>query len=187
MKINCMEICESKAGELLPEILERLDDHCLWCADCDWQNNPDQECRFGELWKNLRADKVEYQIEPYQDAKICGKFHYDTTQCVISIEHLQMLADERRSVYVQPIGRLPAAVVINWQAVHLLKLIKNHDITIVQKPQKSEELLPAFRVAIYNHCLNCARRSAVGCGFPAKPDKSCAYGKLIIQDRKLQK
>jgi hypothetical protein len=37
MKINCMEICESKASELLPEILERLDDHCLWCADCDWR------------------------------------------------------------------------------------------------------------------------------------------------------
>ena len=41
----------------IPEMLERLFDHCEWCADCDWQNAPDQECRFGQLWRKLCCDK----------------------------------------------------------------------------------------------------------------------------------
>ena len=40
----------------IPEMLDRIGDHCEWCADCDWQNNPDQECRFGQLWKRLRGE-----------------------------------------------------------------------------------------------------------------------------------
>lgn len=35
----------------IPEMLDRLADHCEWCADCDWQIAPDQECRFGQFWK----------------------------------------------------------------------------------------------------------------------------------------
>ena len=41
----------------IPEMLDRLSDHCDWCADCDWTNNPDQECRFGQLWKKLRGEE----------------------------------------------------------------------------------------------------------------------------------
>lgn len=37
----------------IPEMLDRLCDHCEWCADCDWQHDPDQECRFGQLWKKV--------------------------------------------------------------------------------------------------------------------------------------
>ena len=37
----------------IPEMLDRLGDHCEWCADCDWQHDPDQTCRFGQLWKKL--------------------------------------------------------------------------------------------------------------------------------------
>lgn len=39
----------------IPEMLDRISDHCEWCADCDWQHNPDQECRFGQLWNKVGA------------------------------------------------------------------------------------------------------------------------------------
>ena len=38
-------IDKNKAAELLPEILDRLDDHCQWCADCDWDNDPVMQVR----------------------------------------------------------------------------------------------------------------------------------------------
>lgn len=41
----------------VPEMVDRLGDHCDWCADCDWMNNPDQECSFGQLWKKLRGER----------------------------------------------------------------------------------------------------------------------------------
>ena len=41
----------------IPEMLDRLGDHCEWCADCDWRGNPDQECRFGQMWKRLRGEE----------------------------------------------------------------------------------------------------------------------------------
>ena len=41
----------------IPEMLDRLGDHCEWCADCDWQNDPDQSCRFGQLWKKIGGGK----------------------------------------------------------------------------------------------------------------------------------
>lgn len=41
----------------IPEMLDRLGDHCEWCADCDWQGDPDQECCFGRMWKRLRGEK----------------------------------------------------------------------------------------------------------------------------------
>lgn len=40
----------------IPEMLDRLGDHCEWCADCDWQHDPDQTCRFGQLWEKLRGE-----------------------------------------------------------------------------------------------------------------------------------
>ena len=40
----------------IPEMLDRLGDHCEWCADCDWENKPDLSCRFGQLWKRLRGE-----------------------------------------------------------------------------------------------------------------------------------
>lgn len=40
----------------IPEMLDRIGDHCEWCADCDWQENPDRECCFGQLWKRLRGE-----------------------------------------------------------------------------------------------------------------------------------
>lgn len=174
------------AVEMLPEILDRLDDHCQWCADCDWDNDPDLSCRFGAMWKNLRGDKIEHQIAPFNDGKMEGCFSLDRCEVVVSVEHLKQLADERRSVYVSPIGKMPAAVVINWQAAVLLRQIEAGNITIVpKKARKAEQLLPKFRLALYNHCLMCGRRSAVGCKFPAIPDKTCAFGKLILEDRKL--
>ena len=42
---------------LVPEMLDRLGDHCEWCADCDWMHKPDQTCRFGELWKKIGGEE----------------------------------------------------------------------------------------------------------------------------------
>lgn len=41
----------------IPEMLERLDDHCQFCTDCDWRGNPDQGCQFGQMWKRLRGEE----------------------------------------------------------------------------------------------------------------------------------
>ena len=38
----------------IPEMVDRLGDHCQYCADCDWMDNPDQKCSFGQLWKKMK-------------------------------------------------------------------------------------------------------------------------------------
>ena len=44
---------------------------------------------------------------------------------VYSVEHLAILTEQKRSVFMQYQGHLPASVVLNWQGTHLLKCIKN--------------------------------------------------------------
>lgn len=175
-----MNIDSGKAKELIPEMLDRLHDHCQWCADCDWTGNPDVSCRFGELWNSLRKN----EIAKFKDKK-AFKFAGEHREHVVSVEHLGKLAEERRSVYIENQGRFPASVVLNWQGSILLKLLAAGKIFIWQKPQKAEDLLPKFKMAIYNHCMLCDVRNAFKCGFPDNPAKDCGYGKLIIEERKL--
>ena len=40
----------------IPEMLDRLGDHCQLCADCDWMNSPDPDCRFGRLWERIGGE-----------------------------------------------------------------------------------------------------------------------------------
>lgn len=175
-------IDKSTAVEMLPEILDRLDDHCQWCADCDWDNDPDQSCRFGAMWKNLRKNEL-VKLSDTKPPKFMGEHN----EQVVSVEHLGKLAENKRSVYIANQGYLPAAVVINWQGSHLLKLLSAGKIFIRQKPQQASDLLPKFRAAVYNHCLMCDCRSVFKCGFPDNPAKDCGYGALIIEDKKLNK
>ena len=44
---------------------------------------------------------------------------------VYSVEHLAILAEQKRSVFTRFAGHLPASVVLNWQASYLLQQIKN--------------------------------------------------------------
>lgn len=175
-----MNIDQNKAQELIPDMLDRLNDHCQCCADCDWTGNPDVSCRFGELWNSLRKNEL---------AKFNGKKAYafsgKHSEQVVSVEHLGRLAEARRSVYIENQGTFPAAVVLNWQGSQLLKMLAAGKIFIRQKPQKAEDLLPKFRMAVYNHCMLCDIRDSFKCGFPDKPASDCGYGKLILEDRKL--
>lgn len=44
---------------------------------------------------------------------------------VYSVEHLAILAEQKRSVVTQFAVHLPASVVLNWQGTYLLQKIKN--------------------------------------------------------------
>lgn len=48
---------QTLAFAAVPELIQCLDDHCFYCADCDYENNPDQTCQFGRCWKKLRGEK----------------------------------------------------------------------------------------------------------------------------------
>jgi len=40
----------------VPDLLECLEDHCLYCSDCDFDNSPDQTCKFGRALKRARGE-----------------------------------------------------------------------------------------------------------------------------------
>jgi hypothetical protein len=44
---------------------------------------------------------------------------------VYSVEHLAILAEQKRSVVTRFARHLPASVVLNWQGAYLLQQIKN--------------------------------------------------------------
>lgn len=50
--------CVKIDREILHEMIELLDDHCQYCADCDWRSHhPDQTCQFGRFWNKARGAK----------------------------------------------------------------------------------------------------------------------------------
>lgn len=61
------------------------------------------------------------------------------TGTVTSVEQLFSLAEMKKSVTVCPMGRLPAAVVINWQGSALIRCIRRGDIKVYDKKPKKDE------------------------------------------------
>ena len=44
----------------VPDLLECLEDHCLYCSDCDFDNAPDQTCKFGRTLLSARGLYEEF-------------------------------------------------------------------------------------------------------------------------------
>lgn len=55
---------------------------------------------------------------------------------VYSVEHLAILAEQKRSVFTRFAGHLPASVVLNWQGTYLLQQIKNGMWIYPQKEER---------------------------------------------------
>jgi len=60
------------------------------------------------------------------------------TGVITSVEQIYSLAEMKKSVRVDRIGRLPAAIVINWQGALLIRLIRQQKITVYEKKQINE-------------------------------------------------
>lgn len=54
----CNINADNMPKQMVSKLIECLDLHCLWCCDCDFDNNPDVSCQFGELWKELKKHGV---------------------------------------------------------------------------------------------------------------------------------
>lgn len=57
-----MEVDEAKVKDNAELALRCITNHCMWCADCDWENNPDPTCGcFAEFWLKIRKEKEDVQ------------------------------------------------------------------------------------------------------------------------------
>ncbi len=70
---------------------------------------------------------------------------------VASIEQVYELAEQRRSVYWWPVRALPAAVVLNWQAGHLARIIKRGDLYIY--PRRLRKAPERISLVLDNLCF----------------------------------
>ena len=53
-----MEVDEEKVKDNSELALRCITNHCMWCADCDWENNPDPTCGcFADFWLKVKKEK----------------------------------------------------------------------------------------------------------------------------------
>lgn len=75
---NYKELCTAVADGRLEltssdvvELLERLGDHCTWCADCNWGTDPDAECIIGKTWRQLYAKPKKDSLDDAHIKMVC--------------------------------------------------------------------------------------------------------------------